>query len=211
MLLFCQSDLVSCKFETTKFSCNLGRTLCSETISVLLNYNPKSQTVSLPSFPTSTGGYYLTTLYASLYYISSFRPRIAARQLSVEAQHSLNQWHRRRTLHCNQSRRSKHRRTIRRQTFRERGPRSSDTDTVSKEESGEEKDSSHPDESQQQRDGSAGALQQLREETERERGHKDQSQTSCPGSDCQQEDGTGSKQEDRQSPCAAEEEKQAGL
>ncbi|XP_034023748.1 ras and Rab interactor 2 isoform X2 [Thalassophryne amazonica] len=62
------------------------------------------------------GGYYLTTLYASLYYISSFRPRLAARQLSVEAQQSINQWHRRRTLYCNQSRRSKHRRTIRRQS-----------------------------------------------------------------------------------------------
>ncbi|XP_053729487.1 ras and Rab interactor 2-like isoform X2 [Synchiropus splendidus] len=62
------------------------------------------------------GGYYLTTLYAALYYISSFQPRVAARQLSVEAQNSLNQWHRRRTLHCNQSRRSKHRRTIRRQS-----------------------------------------------------------------------------------------------
>ncbi|XP_060929577.1 ras and Rab interactor 3 [Limanda limanda] len=157
------------------------------------------------------GGYYLTTLYASLYYISSFRPRIAARQLSVEAQQSLNQWHRRRTLHCNQSRRSKHRRTIRRQTFRERGPQNSDTDTVSKEESGEENDYFHPDESQQQSDSSAGALQQLREETEREQGHKDQSQTSCPGSDCQQQDVTGSKHEDRQTPCAAEEEKQAGL
>lgn len=53
-------------------------------------------------------------MYASLYYISSFRPRLAARQLSVEAQISLNQWHRRRTLHCNQSRRSKHRQTLRR-------------------------------------------------------------------------------------------------
>ncbi|XP_050921309.1 ras and Rab interactor 2 isoform X2 [Lates calcarifer] len=73
------------------------------------------------------GGYYLTTLYASLYYISSFRPRLAARQLSVEAQHSLNQWHRRRTLHCNQSRRSKHRRTIRRQPCRDRGSQNSDT------------------------------------------------------------------------------------
>ncbi|KAG7277036.1 hypothetical protein CRUP_025446 [Coryphaenoides rupestris] len=60
------------------------------------------------------GGYYLTSMYASLYYISSFRPRLAARQLSVEAQISLDRWHRRRTLHCNQSRRSKHRRTLRR-------------------------------------------------------------------------------------------------
>uniref|UniRef100_A0A3Q3R9K4 VPS9 domain-containing protein n=1 Tax=Monopterus albus TaxID=43700 RepID=A0A3Q3R9K4_MONAL len=66
------------------------------------------------------GGYYLTTIYASLYYISSFQPRLPARQLSVEAQHSLNQWHRRRTLHCEQSRRSKHRRTIRRQACQER-------------------------------------------------------------------------------------------
>uniref|UniRef100_H3DQR7 VPS9 domain-containing protein n=1 Tax=Tetraodon nigroviridis TaxID=99883 RepID=H3DQR7_TETNG len=62
------------------------------------------------------GGYYLTTLYASLYYISSFQPRLAARQLSVEAQESLNRWHRRRTLYCNQSRRSTHRRTIRKQS-----------------------------------------------------------------------------------------------
>lgn len=63
-----------------------------------------------------TGGYYLTTLYASLYYISSFQPRLAARQLSIEAQESLNRWHRRRTLYCNQSRRSTHRRTIRKQS-----------------------------------------------------------------------------------------------
>lgn len=63
------------------------------------------------------GGYYLTTLYASLYYISSFRPRLAARQLSVEAQHSLNQWHRRRTMHCDKPRRSKLRQTIKRQSY----------------------------------------------------------------------------------------------
>nr|XP_019950512.1 PREDICTED: ras and Rab interactor 3-like [Paralichthys olivaceus] len=157
------------------------------------------------------GGYYLTTLYASLYYISSFRPRLAARQLSVEAQQSLNQWHRRRTLHCNQSRRSKHRRTIRRQMCLETGPRNCDTDTVTTEEIGKEKDCFHPDESQQQRDSSAGALQQLREETEREQGHEDQSQTPSPGSDCHQQDGTGSKQENRQNPCAAEEDKQAEL
>ncbi|XP_036393045.1 ras and Rab interactor 2 isoform X2 [Megalops cyprinoides] len=59
------------------------------------------------------GGYYLTSLYASLFYISSFRPRLATRQLSAEAQRSLSQWHRRRTLHCNQSRRGRNRRTIR--------------------------------------------------------------------------------------------------
>lgn len=60
------------------------------------------------------GGYYLTSLYAALFYISSFRPRVAKRQLSAEAHRSLSQWHRRRTLHCNQSRRSRNRRTIRR-------------------------------------------------------------------------------------------------
>uniref|UniRef100_A0A671SYA4 VPS9 domain-containing protein n=2 Tax=Sinocyclocheilus anshuiensis TaxID=1608454 RepID=A0A671SYA4_9TELE len=60
------------------------------------------------------GGYYLTSLYAALFYISSFRPRLAKRQLSAEAHRSLSQWHRRRTLHCNQSRRSRNRRTIRR-------------------------------------------------------------------------------------------------
>ncbi|KAJ8369089.1 hypothetical protein SKAU_G00091170 [Synaphobranchus kaupii] len=60
------------------------------------------------------GGYYLTSLYASLFYISSFRPRLVTRQLSAEAQQSLSQWHRRRTLHCNQSRKNRTRRTIRR-------------------------------------------------------------------------------------------------
>ncbi|XP_037336543.2 ras and Rab interactor 2 [Pungitius pungitius] len=80
------------------------------------------------------GGYYLTTLYASLYYIGSFRPRLAARQLSVEAQQSLNQWHRRRTLHCNQSRRSKNRRTIRRQPRRDGGAQGPEADAGSGEE-----------------------------------------------------------------------------
>lgn len=66
------------------------------------------------SVSPAPGGYYLTSLYASLFYISSFRSRVATRQLSAEAQKSLSQWHRRRTLHCNQSRRSRNRRTIRR-------------------------------------------------------------------------------------------------
>ncbi|XP_028856731.1 ras and Rab interactor 2 isoform X2 [Denticeps clupeoides] len=66
------------------------------------------------------GGYYLTSLYAALFYISSFRPLapLAARQLSAEAQQSLNQWHRRRTLHCNQSRQRHNRQTIRRHVRR---------------------------------------------------------------------------------------------
>ncbi|CAL8349925.1 unnamed protein product [Lota lota] len=72
-----------------------------------------------PSQLQGEGGYYLTSVYASLYYISSFRPRLAARQLSVEAQMSLSQWHRRRTLLCNQSRRSRNRKTLRRQPNRD--------------------------------------------------------------------------------------------
>lgn len=103
-----------------------------------------------PSQLQGEGGYYLTTLYASLYYISSFRPRLAARQLSVEAQHSLNQWHRRRTLHCNQSRRSKHRRTIRRQTVRDRGAPNSETEAVREEQSEKGNDSDDVKESQEQ-------------------------------------------------------------
>ncbi|XP_064830573.1 ras and Rab interactor 3-like [Oncorhynchus masou masou] len=67
------------------------------------------------------GGYYLTSLYASLFYISSFRPRLAMRQLSTEAQQSLSKWQRRRTLHCNQSRRSTNRRTLRRPGHSEKG------------------------------------------------------------------------------------------
>ncbi|KAM8902589.1 LOW QUALITY PROTEIN: ras and Rab interactor 2 [Spinachia spinachia] len=113
------------------------------------------------------GGYYLTTLYASLYYISSFRPRLAARQLSVEAQHSLNQWHRRRTLHCNQSRRGKNRRTIRRPPCRDRGARDPETDAGS----GEEGEG-----------GSEDGRQRQGEETRRGRGAEDGSLTS----DCNQ-------------------------
>ncbi|XP_072524825.1 ras and Rab interactor 2 isoform X2 [Salminus brasiliensis] len=67
-----------------------------------------------PSQLQGEGGYYLTSLYAALFYISSFQPRLAVRQLSAEAHKSLSQWHRRRTLHCNQSRRSRNRRTFRR-------------------------------------------------------------------------------------------------
>lgn len=78
------------------------------------------------------GGYYLTTVYASLFYISSYKPRVAARQLSVEAQKSLNQWHRRRTMHSDRSRRSKSRQTIKRQSQRGRAQdKSEDTGPAS--------------------------------------------------------------------------------
>ncbi|XP_071393032.1 ras and Rab interactor 2 isoform X1 [Centroberyx affinis] len=109
------------------------------------------------------GGYYLTSLYASLYYISSFKPRLAVRQLSAEAQQSLNQWHRRRTLHCNQSRRSKNRRTIRRQPLR----KSSETEAGSQQEdeSGKGSESGDVAEAQQQTESNTEGLEPVREET----------------------------------------------
>ncbi|XP_044057229.1 ras and Rab interactor 2 isoform X2 [Siniperca chuatsi] len=155
------------------------------------------------------GGYYLTTLYASLYYISSFQPRLAARQLSVEAQQSLNQWHRRRTLHCNQSHHSNHRRTNRRQTCRERGTQNSETETRSKEESEKESDSVNIDESQHQTESTKEALQPLKEENGR--GAEDVSQTSTPASDCNQQDVIMSKQEERQTLCTTGEADHRGL
>nr|XP_046244451.1 ras and Rab interactor 2 isoform X2 [Scatophagus argus] len=164
-----------------------------------------------PSQLQGEGGYYLTTLYASLYYISSFQPRLAARQLSVEAQHSLNKWHRRRTLHCNQSRRSKHRQTIRRQSGRERAVQNSETETESKEKNGKEPDSVDIVESQQQTESTAEALQPLMEETSRTQVAEDESQTSTPATECNQQDVIKSKQEGNQTLCAAWEEDHGGL
>ncbi|KAF7651044.1 hypothetical protein LDENG_00116540 [Lucifuga dentata] len=130
------------------------------------------------------GGYYLTSLYAALYYISSFRPRLAVRQLSIEAQQSLNQWHRRRTLHYNQSRRSKHRRTIRRQALREKAAKNSETEAGGKEEheSGKENDSVNAAESQQQTESSKNALEAVREEAGGDQEAEDQSEVSAPAS-----------------------------
>ncbi|KAA8593774.1 hypothetical protein FQN60_004608 [Etheostoma spectabile] len=152
------------------------------------------------------GGYYLTTLYASLYYISSFRPRLAARQLSVEAQHSLNQWHRRRTLHCNQSRRSKNRRTFRRQACRERGAQNSETETEGKEKSGKECYSVNNDESRQERDIHAEALHPLKEDTSRGQEAEDEPKIPSPASDCSQQDLTG-----RQTLCTPGEDDHRGF
>ncbi|KAM3875288.1 ras and Rab interactor 2 [Diretmus argenteus] len=106
------------------------------------------------------GGYYLTSLYASLYYISSFQPRLPVRQVSVEAEKSLNQWHRRRTLHCTQSRHRKHRQTIRRQTCKERN---SETETGSKQEE-EGSASNNVAELQQQAESNTQALEPVKEE-----------------------------------------------
>ncbi|XP_042343269.1 ras and Rab interactor 2 isoform X2 [Plectropomus leopardus] len=144
------------------------------------------------------GGYYLTTLYASLYYISSFQPRLAARQLSVEAQNSLNQWHRRRTLHCNQSRRSQNRRTIRRQTCRERAVQISDKATGRKEGSGTECESVNTDESQRQTESNTEALQPLGKDMSGGQEPEDESQISTPASDCHQQVIMRSKQKDGQ-------------
>ncbi|XP_072282706.1 ras and Rab interactor 3-like isoform X2 [Pyxicephalus adspersus] len=47
------------------------------------------------------GGYYLTTLFGALYHISTFNT--VSRQLSVEAQNSIRQWQRRRTIHHKQT------------------------------------------------------------------------------------------------------------
>ncbi|XP_067363440.1 ras and Rab interactor 2 isoform X1 [Channa argus] len=151
------------------------------------------------------GGYYLTTLYASLYYISSFRPRMAARQLSVEAQNSLNQWHRRRTLHCNQSRRSKNRRTFRRQPSRDRGSKNLETNTESNNESAKGNDSVDVN-SEQQPEGTE-MLQPLTEERERGQRVEDESQMSNPALDHHEQGTVVSEQESRQSVCAAEGQK----
>ncbi|KAM4566720.1 ras and Rab interactor 2 isoform 1-T1 [Odontesthes bonariensis] len=151
------------------------------------------------------GGYYLTTLYASLYYISSFQPRQAVRQLSMEAQQSINQWHRRRTLHCNQSRRSKHRRTIRRQVCQERAMQNSETETGSKEECGRENDLDNI-------ESNTKALP--REKTEREQELRDQSLTSAPATGCQsvsQQEEITKKQEAGQTLCVVAEEDQNEL
>ncbi|XP_068173149.1 ras and Rab interactor 2 [Antennarius striatus] len=73
------------------------------------------------------GGYYLTSLYASLYYISSFQPRLATRQLSREAEQSINRWHRRRTLYCKPSRRSVRQRANHRLSCWDRGIQDAET------------------------------------------------------------------------------------
>ncbi|XP_040929397.1 ras and Rab interactor 3 isoform X2 [Betta splendens] len=133
------------------------------------------------------GGYYLTTLYAALYYISSFQPRLATRQLSVEAQNSINQWHRRRTLHCDQSRRSKSRRTIRRQACRDRASQNPSTDPEGRGESEKDDDSVGADEAQQGAGGGAG-LQPLSEEKEAEQEVGDESLTPSSASSARMQD-----------------------
>ncbi|XP_038129069.1 ras and Rab interactor 3 isoform X2 [Cyprinodon tularosa] len=150
------------------------------------------------------GGYYLTTLYASLFYINSFQPRLAARQLSVEAQHSINQWHRRRTLHCNKSRRSVQRRTIRRQMAKQ----NLETETKSKSKSGTENESEEAGVTGQSTETSTEADFMPSENTECEQELEDQPQTSVQ-TDFQaviQQEMMTSEQEDRLSVCTETEE-----
>uniref|UniRef100_A0A8C6Y8J8 Ras and Rab interactor 3 n=1 Tax=Naja naja TaxID=35670 RepID=A0A8C6Y8J8_NAJNA len=53
-----------------------------------------------PSQLQGEGGYYLTTWFGALYHIENFRAAFTiTRQISVEAQRSIHQWHRRRTIH----------------------------------------------------------------------------------------------------------------
>uniref|UniRef100_A0A8C5S1W1 Ras-associating domain-containing protein n=1 Tax=Laticauda laticaudata TaxID=8630 RepID=A0A8C5S1W1_LATLA len=66
---------------------------------------------SYPPFPSSSvlGGYYLTTWFGALYHIENFRAAFTiTRQISVEAQHSIHQWHRRRTIHHHHRRNLQH-------------------------------------------------------------------------------------------------------
>ncbi|XP_042294966.1 ras and Rab interactor-like protein isoform X2 [Sceloporus undulatus] len=53
-----------------------------------------------PSQLQGEGGYYLTTWFGALFHIANFQPAaMITRQISIEAQYSIHQWHRRRTIH----------------------------------------------------------------------------------------------------------------
>uniref|UniRef100_A0A8D2LGC0 Uncharacterized protein n=1 Tax=Varanus komodoensis TaxID=61221 RepID=A0A8D2LGC0_VARKO len=60
-----------------------------------------------PSQLQGEGGYYLTTWFGALYHIANFQPAaMVTRQISIEAQHSIHQWHRRRTIYHHHRRNS---------------------------------------------------------------------------------------------------------
>ncbi|ETE62046.1 Ras and Rab interactor 3, partial [Ophiophagus hannah] len=62
-----------------------------------------------PSQLQGEGGYYLTTWFGALYHIENFRAAFTiTRQISVEAQRSIHQWHRRRTIHQHHRRNLQH-------------------------------------------------------------------------------------------------------
>ncbi|XP_059574706.1 ras and Rab interactor-like protein isoform X2 [Alligator mississippiensis] len=57
-----------------------------------------------PSLLQGEDGYYLTTWFGALYHVAHTPPAGTARQLSAEAQCSIQQWQRRRTIHPGQRR-----------------------------------------------------------------------------------------------------------
>nr|XP_028595674.1 LOW QUALITY PROTEIN: ras and Rab interactor-like protein [Podarcis muralis] len=60
-----------------------------------------------PSQLLGEGGYYLTTWFGALFHIENFQPAATVtRQISIEAQRSIHQWHRRRTIHHHHANRS---------------------------------------------------------------------------------------------------------
>ncbi|XP_039219613.1 ras and Rab interactor-like protein isoform X3 [Crotalus tigris] len=62
-----------------------------------------------PSQLQGEGGYYLTTWFGALYHIENFQTAFTiTRQISVEAQRSIHQWHRRRTIHHHHRRNLQH-------------------------------------------------------------------------------------------------------
>ncbi|XP_032083543.1 ras and Rab interactor 2-like [Thamnophis elegans] len=62
-----------------------------------------------PSQMQGEAGYYLTTWFGALYHIENFQaPFTLTRQISMEAQHSIHQWHRRRTIHHHHRRNVQH-------------------------------------------------------------------------------------------------------
>ncbi|KAM3829877.1 ras and Rab interactor-like protein isoform 2-T6 [Vipera latastei] len=62
-----------------------------------------------PSQLQGEGGYYLTTWFGALYHIENFQAAFTiTRQISVEAQRSIHQWHRRRTIHHHHRRNLQH-------------------------------------------------------------------------------------------------------
>lgn len=89
---------------------------------------------------------------------------------------------------------------------RDRDSQNSETNTESKEESGQENDSVNVDKSQQQTGSSTEGLQSLDEEKETGPGVKDDSQTPSPTSDGHEQDIMNSKQEDRQTPMCSRRE-----
>ncbi|XP_061453623.1 ras and Rab interactor-like protein isoform X2 [Rhineura floridana] len=77
----------------------------SDVVSVQLDVEYMMELMD-PSQLQGEGGYYLTTWFGALYHIENFQPAaMVSRQISIEAQRSIHQWHRRRTIHPHQANR----------------------------------------------------------------------------------------------------------